>query len=63
MYLLFWGKLSVTALRVHHFSLRYNYSWFHLATLLCPPRCNMIVMYGRIEIQRVKVGIIAVGMW
>lgn len=51
MYLLSWGKLSVTALRVHHFSLRSNYSRFHLATLLCPPQCTMMETYDRTENQ------------
>lgn len=40
MFLLFGGKLCVTALRVHHFSLQSNYSWFHLTTRLCPPHCR-----------------------
>lgn len=58
MYRLLGGKLPVTALRVHHFSPRSNYSWFHLATLLCPPQRTMVVTYNRTESQgpRVKDG-------
>lgn len=58
MYRLLGGKLTVTALRVHHFSPRTNYSRFHLATLLCPPQCTMVVTYNRTDSQgpRVKDG-------
>lgn len=51
IYCLFRGKLSVTALLVHHFFPRSNYSRFHLVTLLCSPWCTIIVIYNRTEIQ------------
>lgn len=51
MYRLFWSKLSVTGLLVHHFFPRSNYSRFHVVTLLCPPWCTITVMYNRTEIQ------------
>lgn len=58
MYLLFWGKLSVTASRVHHFPPQSNYSRFHLATPLCPPQCTMMVTYDALRFwdQELKLG-------
>lgn len=49
--LLFWGKLSVTALRVHHFPPRSNCSRFHPAALLSPPRCTTTVTRDRTEMS------------
>lgn len=63
MYLLFWGKLCVTAMRVHHLSLRSNYSRFHLATPLCPLRFRMMATSLRFKDKLLKLEIIAVWKW